>query len=182
MVAGYAMTQGVIFAGSVHYPDVLSPFWSGSASALLVGALNGWLVAKAGVAPFIATLGTLYIARGAALLISDGKTFPDLARPAARGNTGFPALGQNFFLHVPGPVWMTFLLFAFAALVAAKTPFGRHVYAVGGNETGCALSGIRVPRVKFITYLFSASAPALSASSSPRSSRQRIPPPARPSS
>ena len=51
---------------------------------MFVGLLNGWLVAKAGVAPFIATLGTLYIARGAALLVSNGKTFPNLAgyRPA----------------------------------------------------------------------------------------------------
>ena len=63
------------------------------AASLLVGLLNGWLVSKAGVAPFIATLGTLYVARGAALLISNGKTFPNLAGVPARGNTGFPSLG-----------------------------------------------------------------------------------------
>jgi erythritol transport system permease protein len=121
-----------------------------------VGALNGWLVAKVGVTPFIATLGTLYISRGAALLLSKGKTFPDLAGQASRGNTGFPALGQSFFLHLPSPVWIMLLLFVFAAVVAAKTPFGRHVYAVGGNERAAVLSGIRVPRIKFISYLFSA--------------------------
>jgi len=156
MVAGYVITQGVSFAGAVHYPNAFAAVLACLAVSLLVGALNGWLVAKAGVAPFIATLGTLYIARGAALLLSQGKTFPDLAGQASRGNTGFPALGQSFFLHLPTPVWIMLLLFVFAALVAAKTPFGRHVYAVGGNERASVLSGIRVPRVKFISYLFSA--------------------------
>ena len=47
------------------------------------------------------------------------------------------------------------MLFAIAAFVASKTPFGRHVYAVGGNERAARLAGIRVPRVKLITYLFS---------------------------
>jgi erythritol transport system permease protein len=112
-------------------------------------------VAKAGVAPFIATLGTLYIARGAALLISNGKTFPELGGTAARGNTGFPAFGQSFILHVPTPVWMMLALFALAWVVAVKTPFGRHVYAVGGNERGARLAGIRVTRVKLATYVFS---------------------------
>src|SRR5205823_6868735 len=48
------------------------------------------------------------------------------------------------------------LLYAFAAFIAAKTPFGRHVYAIGGNERAARLAGIRVPRVRLITYLFSA--------------------------
>ena len=70
MVAGYLLTQGVSFGGATHYPPVAIVVLLTICACLLVGALNGWLVAKAGVAPFIATLGTLYIARGAALLIS----------------------------------------------------------------------------------------------------------------
>lgn len=126
------------------------------AVALAVGAINGWLVSRAGVAPFIATLGTLYIARGAALLCSHGKTFPDLAGQASRHNTGFPALGQSFFLHVPMPVWIALVLFGITAVIAQRTPFGRHVYAVGGNERAARLAGIRVARVKFLSYLVSA--------------------------
>jgi len=61
------------------------------------------VVAKAGVAPFIATLGTLYIARGAALLISNGKTFPNLGGAPARGNTGFPAFAKAFCCTYPRP-------------------------------------------------------------------------------
>src|SRR5271157_3101387 len=148
MVAGYLLTQGLQMGGSVHYPPVAAAILITLAVCLVVGLLNGWLVAKAGVAPFIATLGTLYIARGAALLLSNGKTFPNLAGQAARGNTGFPLLGQSFLFGIPVPVWMMFALFVIAALVAAKTPFGRHVYAVGGNERAARLAGIRVPRVK----------------------------------
>jgi erythritol transport system permease protein len=161
MVAGYALTQGIPFGGTIYYPSVLVVILLTLAICLMVGALNGWLVAKAGVAPFIATLGTLYIARGAALLMSDGKTFPNLAGNAARGNTGFPAFGQSFLFHVPMPVWIMFVLFGIAVVVATKTPFGRHVYALGGNERAARLAGIRVPRVKLMTYLFSALCAAL---------------------
>jgi erythritol transport system permease protein len=161
MVAGYLLTQGLSFGGAVHFPPVAIVILLTICACLLVGALNGWLVAKAGVAPFIATLGTLYIARGAALLISNGKTFPDLGSTAARGNTGFPAFGQSFLLHVPTPVWMMAALFAVTWVVATKTPFGRHVYAIGGNERAARLAGIRVAQVKLATYVFSAFCAAL---------------------
>ena len=135
--------------------------WAGIAGAvgvaLLVGAVNGWLVARADVAPFIATLGTLYIARGAALLISGGRTYPNLAAHSP----AFAVLGQGMPLHIPLPVWLTLLIFALAAFVAARTPFGRHVYAIGGNERAARLAGIEVARVKQITYLASAVCAAL---------------------
>jgi erythritol transport system permease protein len=59
------------------------------------------------------------------------------------------------------PVWLTILLFAIAAFIARKTPLGRHIYAVGGNERAARLAGINVPRVKLFTYLFSAMCAAL---------------------
>ena len=161
MVAGYLLTQGISLGGPVHYPPVVLVILITICACMVVGVLNGWLVARAGVAPFIATLGTLYIARGAALLISNGKTFPDLGGAAGRGASGFPAFGQSFILHIPSPVWMMVLLFAMAWVVAVKTPFGRHVYAVGGNERAARLAGIRVPGVKIATYVFSAFCAAL---------------------
>jgi erythritol transport system permease protein len=155
MIAGYVITQGITLGGAQHFPPVIVAILLTFMVCMFVGLLNGWLVAKAGVAPFIATLGTLYIARGAALLLSNGKTFPKLAGIPARHNTGLTLVGQSFFLHVPTPVWIMAALFAIAAFVASKTPLGRHVYAVGGNERAARLAGIRVPRVKLITYLFS---------------------------
>lgn len=161
MVAGYLLTQGLSIGGATHYPPVATVILLTICACLLVGALNGWLVAKAGVAPFIATLGTLYIARGAALLISNGKTFPNLGSGGSRGDTGFPAFGQSFLLHVPTPVWMMVAIFAVTWVVATKTPFGRHVYAIGGNERAARLAGIRVAQVKVATYVFSAFCAAL---------------------
>ena len=161
MVAGYVLTQGLHLGGGVYFPPAFVAILCAIVACMLVGLLNGWLVAKAGVAPFIATLGTLYIARGAALLISNGKTFPDLAGVPARHNTGFPAIGESVFLGLPTPVWIMLAVFAVTWVIAAKTPLGRHIYAIGGNERAAVLAGIRVNRVKVFTYVFSAFTAAL---------------------
>lgn len=161
MVAGYLLTQGIPLGGTTLYPSTTAVVLLTICACLVIGMLNGWLITKAGVTPFIATLGTLYIARGIALLISNGKTFPGLAGSAAHGNTGFPAFGQSFILRIPTPVWMMILIFLIAWTIAERTPFGRHIYAIGGNERAARLAGIRVERVILITYLFSAACAAL---------------------
>ena len=161
MIAGLLITQGIVINGVTHYPSAFAAVLAALATCLAVGLLNGWMVAKAGVAPFIATLGTLYVARGAALLVSNGKTFPNLAGQAARANTGFTALGQSFFAGLPLPVWMMLALYAIAAFIADRTPLGRQVYAIGGNERAARLAGIRITRVKLFTYLVSAFCAAL---------------------
>ncbi len=151
MVAGGLLTVGLLGQPVGTFTAV--------AVALLVsctvGLLNGAMITRLGVAPFIATLGTLYIARGAALLLSHGATFPNLAGTATHATPGFISIGQSFLLGIPTPVWMIAVIAALAALVARRTPFGRHVYAIGGNERAARLSGIRVERVKILTYVFS---------------------------
>ena len=117
MVAGYVLTQGILLGSSIYYPPAWIAILLTLAVCLLVGVLNGWLVSKAGVAPFIATLGTLYVARGAALLLSNGKTFPNLAGQTAHGNTGFPSIGQSALFGLPLPVWIMLALFAVAAFI-----------------------------------------------------------------
>jgi len=144
MVAGYML----LHSNSGIFIAVLAALFIGTA----VGALNGWLVTKAGVAPFIATLGTLYIARGAGLLLSGGKTFPNLAS----NHPPFSMIGQGTLFGVSVPVWLVVILFGVAVLIAIRTPLGRHIYAVGGNERAAQLAGISVGRVKLFTYLFSA--------------------------
>jgi erythritol transport system permease protein len=161
MVAGYLLTQGIVLGGAVHYPPVVLVLILTLLACLVIGATNGWLIANAGVAPFIATLGTLYIARGAALLLSNGRTFPNLAGETVRGNTGFPQLGQQAFLGLPLPVWIMLTLFGIGSAIATRTPLGRHVYAIGGNERAARLAGIRVPRVKLFTYIVSSLCAAL---------------------
>ena len=128
---------------------------------VLLGVFNGLLVTRLGVAPFIATLGLMYMARGFALLRSGGKTFPNLVGDPSLGTTGFPRLGAETFLNIPLVVWLAIIIAIVAYYVSRKTPFGRHVYAVGGNEDAAKLSGIRVNRVKMITYMFSGITAAL---------------------
>jgi erythritol transport system permease protein len=150
MVAGGLLTVGLFG----HSTGVVAAVLIALLVSGFVGLLNGVMVTQFGVAPFIATLGTLYIARGAALLLSHGATFPNLAGTATK-STGFASIGQSFFLGVPTPVWMMAVVGAIAAVVSLRTPFGRHVYAVGGNERAARLSGIRVEQIKVITYVFS---------------------------
>ena len=71
------------------------------ALGVLVGLVNGLLITRLNVAPFIATLGTLYVARGAALLVSDGATFPNLEGNPAFGTTGFAFLGAGTIFYLP---------------------------------------------------------------------------------
>lgn len=160
IVAGL-MLHGLHFGASLYYAPVFLVVLVALLVGALAGACNGVLVSVFSIAPFIATLGMLYIARGAALLLSDGHTLPDLGGEAARHNTGFLALGQSFLLGLPVPVWIAVAVTALCAFVAAYTPFGRHVYAIGGNERAAMLAGIRIAKVKLITYVISGFCAAL---------------------
>lgn len=122
---------------------------------VLVGVVNGVLITRLGVAPFIATLGTLYIARGAALLSSGGRTFPNLTGSAEYGTASFPIIGMGTILGLPVIIWILIGLGLLAHYISRRTTLGRHIYAVGGNERGAALSGVKVDRIKMFVYMFS---------------------------
>jgi erythritol transport system permease protein len=163
MTAGWLLHDGLVLRplGVVVWFSAPSVIVIGLLVGLAVGALNGLLVVRTRVAPFIATLGTLYVARGAALLLSDGATFPNLVGRADLGNTGFTLLGTGTFLKLPAPIWMMAVLGIACAFLASRTPFGRRVYAVGDNERAAALVGIRVGRVKLAVYMISGFCAAL---------------------
>jgi erythritol transport system permease protein len=143
MVAGALILNGVTLQplGVVVYPSVPLVIVLVLALGGLAGFFNGVLVARFRVAPFIATLGMLYVARGAAMLLSDGATFPNLVGRPDLGNEGFPLLGSATVLGLPVTVLLLAVLALVAAFVARDTPFGRRVYAVGGNERAALLSG-----------------------------------------
>ncbi|SAK46246.1 inner-membrane translocator [Caballeronia hypogeia] len=124
-------------------------------TGVAVGAINGLLITRLNVAPFIATLGTLYIARGAALLSSNGETFPNLTGNPDYGTTGFPVIGGASIAGIPLTIWLLVLVGLAAAYIAGRTPLGRQIYAVGSNERAAQLSGVRVNRVKMFVYMFS---------------------------
>jgi erythritol transport system permease protein len=139
----------------VLYPAVWVVVLASLAVGTLVGFVNGILVTRFNVAPFIATLGMLYVARGTALLISNGATYPRLGGDPELGNTGFGFLGGGRLLGVPNGIWIMIVFAAVALFVLRKTPFGRWVYATGGNERAAELAGVPVKRVKLWVYMIS---------------------------
>ena len=115
---------------------------------LAVGAVNAAIIIWRGVAPFIVTLATMAIASGAALTASGG-------RPIG-GIQGFYAwLGSGSVGSVPVLVVIMFITFLVGSFVLRSTPFGRYVYAIGGNQEAARLSGVPVNQVKLATYMIS---------------------------
>lgn len=157
MVAGGLIAKGIALPmfGVVIFPSVIEVVLIALAVGTLIGLVNGLLITKLGVAPFIATLGTLYVARGSALLLSGGATFSNLVGKPELENQGFPLIGAGNLLGIPYSILILILLALVAAYVATRTPFGRRVYAVGGNERAAALSGVRVDRIKIAVYMIS---------------------------
>ncbi|MCP5280878.1 MAG: ABC transporter permease [Rhodoferax sp.] len=155
MVAGGLILHGLTIGDYIVYFNVVEIIGISLLLGIFVGAINGFLITQLNVAPFIATLGTLYVARGIALLSSDGATFPNLEGSVAHGTTGFPLIGTLGFLGVPLVIWLLVVVGLGAAYLGARTPLGRHIYAVGGNERAAMLSGVKVKQIKFFVYMFS---------------------------
>ncbi|KQV01455.1 sugar ABC transporter permease [Mesorhizobium sp. Root102] len=156
MVAGYLVLNGIdLQIGYTIYFNVLEIALITLAVGILIGAVNGLLITRLNVAPFIATLGVLYVARGLALLSSDGRTFPNLVGKPELGTTGFGFLGAGRLLGLPVAIWILIVVALGAAYLAKYTPLGRHIFAVGGNERASRISGVRVNMVKMFVYMFS---------------------------
>jgi ribose transport system permease protein len=116
------------------------------------------VISHFGVQPFIATLVGMTMVRGATLVYTDG-------RPISTGDFqvafDFYELGGGYLLGIPVPVLIAALVFALCWAVLRHTRFGRHVYAVGGNEQVARLSGVAVGRVKVLVYSLSGMLAAL---------------------
>ncbi len=157
MVTGMLIHRGLILTplDRVVYFNVWIIGLIAIGVGMFIGLINGILVTRFRVAPFIATLGTLYMARGLALLSNNGATFPNLIGKPELGNTGFPELGRGTLLGLPYSIWIMVALGLLATFITRKTPFGRQVYAIGGNQRAAQLSGVRVKTVTMMTYVIS---------------------------
>lgn len=118
---------------------------AGVAVGGLAGLTNGILIAKFRLAPFIATLGMMSIARGLAFIYSEG-------RPVSNLKDDYNWIGQEYLFGVPIPVILFLLVAAIAHFLLGYTKFGRYVYAIGGNEVAARVSGIRIPKVTIGIY------------------------------
>lgn len=124
---------------------VVAAVLCGLAVGMLVGAFSGFLVARFGIPPFIVTLAMMTICRGVVFIITGGFTEGELP-------PSFGWLGRGHVWGLPVPVIIMVLLFAAGHGMLDQTAFGRHVYALGGNEEASRLSGIRVQRAKILVY------------------------------
>lgn len=114
----------------------------------IVGLLNGLLIVKGKMPPFVATLSTLAIARGLTLVYTEG-------RPIAGIDDAFIFLGNGEILGIAAPVVILVAVFALAYVVLRSTRFGNYVYATGGNEEVSRLAGIRTTWVTLSVYIIS---------------------------
>ncbi len=124
-------------------------------ACLLVGLLNGVLVAKCKLPPFIATLGTMTIARGIAQIVNNNYNTDSIGSgPAAMLFQDVFYYGRVMGLYTP--VIIAFVLWAFFFFILSWTRTGRHIYAVGSNIEASRLSGVNVSRTVIVAYLVSA--------------------------
>ena len=114
------------------------------AIGLVFGTINAFFVVKLRVAPFIVTLATLYVGRGVGLYLSDTKMVP--ASPTVL------EFARGSLLGVPTPIFIAAASVAGGLVLLRLTPFGRYVYAIGGDREGARKAGINVERVTFAVY------------------------------
>lgn len=161
MLAGFLISKGLPIGSYFIFFNIFEIMLIITAFGAIIGIVNGLIITRFSVAPFICTLGMMYVARGAALLSNNGQTFANLSGHEALGNTGFALLGAGSFLGIYYPIWLMLLVMALGIYITLKTPLGRFIYAVGGNESAAALAGISVPIVKIFVFAFSGICAAL---------------------
>ena len=157
MIAGGLINEGIQLSqfGVIIYPNTWMVIVITLFVGIVMGAINGMVISRFKVAPFIATLGMLYIARGFAGLRNKGYTFSNLIGKPEFGNTGFERLGASSLFGINYSIWIMVIFALVAYFVTTRLPFGRHVYALGGNRRAAELSGVRTNRTETIVYMIS---------------------------
>ena len=146
IAAGTMQNGGGIFVGIVVALGV----------GIAAGLVNGLLVTKGGITPFVVTLGMMSIARGATLIYSNGY-------PISGFSETFRFIGGGEILGIPFPVIIFFLVVLTGWAVLTQTRLGRYTYAIGGNEETVKLSGINSDFFKTMVYVISGATAAISA-------------------
>ena len=142
IVALSGVVLGTLLQGGQPLPIAVA---AAVAAGVACGLVNGALVSVGGLPPFIATLGMMSVARGAALVFTEG-------RPVSGFDEGFRSLATGSVGFIPAPIVVMIVVYAIAHLVLTRTTFGRYVYAIGGNEEATRLSGVAVRFHKTIIY------------------------------
>lgn len=141
-----ALTAGLISNGVNAMLAVLVGLVSGG----FLGALNGILISKGKMAPFIATLATMTIYRGTTLVYTNGNPITGIG-----DSFFFSFIGRGYLFGIPFPVVLMFLVFILLFLLLHKTSFGRKTYAIGGNEKAAYIAGVKIDKIKILIYTIS---------------------------
>ena len=142
-----ALTTGLLGSGMPVTLAILISLILGC----ILGMVNGLLISYGKLAPFIVTLATMTIFRGATLVYTNGN-------PITKGLSDtflFQFLGQGYIVGIPFPVIIMFIVFIVLYVLLHKTAFGKSVYAIGGNEKAAYISGVKLNKVKIIIYSIS---------------------------
>lgn len=142
-----ALTAGLLGSGMPVTLAILISLILGC----ILGMMNGLLISYGKLAPFIVTLATMTIFRGATLVYTNGN-------PITKGLSDtflFQFLGQGYIVGIPFPVIIMFIVFIVLYVLLHKTAFGKSVYAIGGNEKAAYISGVKLDKVKIIIYSIS---------------------------
>lgn len=158
-----AAVAGTMFKGvqlpltdAIMFPKVWVIVVLSVAVGGLVGLVNGLLVAKLNLAPFIVTLGMLYVARGLTEVLLNGQNITnELRGQPVLDNTGFFDVFASKPLGLPLSAWVLIVLAVLFSVLLTRSPFGRWLYATGGNERAAQLSGVPVKRVQAWIYVLS---------------------------
>jgi len=152
MTGGIDLSVGAVAALGSVVAALASPYGlvpgllAGAVAGLTAGMINGFVIIRLGIVPFIATLATMLAAGGTALLLAGNQSV------SVSYESGFTVLGQGNLLGFPIPAWMALCAYLVGSIVLNFTSFGRTVLALGGNEDATRLMGLAADRVKFLTY------------------------------
>ncbi len=160
---GSILAVGAVLTARLMTYHGVSPWLAvlaGLSAGVLFGLINGLLITRARIVPFITTLGTLSIGRGLAFLLATAGAGSVASNvPMRDPSVGF--LGAGYLGPVPMPVIIMLALVVLAAVFLANTVLGRQIYAVGSNPRAARLSGIAVERVQCFTYVIAGGLSAL---------------------
>lgn len=147
-----ALTAGILAAG---VPPVVAIF-AGLLIGAALGLLNGIVITKGKVAPFIATLATMTIFRGLTLVYTEGNPITGFS-----DDFTFLFFGRGYLFGIPFPVVLMAIAFGILFVLLHKMTFGRKTFAIGGNENASYIAGIKSDRVKYTVYAISGMMSAL---------------------
>ncbi len=149
IVSAFVMTRLITdtTSGST-IPIIILAILAGWLISLLIGLINGMLIAHIGVSPILATLGTMTLFEGISIVLTKGYVI-----------SGFPEeyqfLGNGVFMGIPIPFIIFLILALFVSVILRKTPFGIANYLIGSNETATRFSGVNIKKILITTYALS---------------------------